>query len=131
MSLDPVLLSVIANRMDGIVREMTNTLLRAARSAVISSARDFSCCLVTGNDELLSSAEGLPVHVFGCHIQTAGEGGEAPPVDPRVEGQERHEVPPGLGRLVPLHPVERGSQFPAGRRPSLAAGGHNHCRIFS
>ena len=41
---DPVLLSVIANRLDGIVREMTNTLLRAARSAVISSARDFSCC---------------------------------------------------------------------------------------
>ena len=70
-TLDPVLLSVIANRLDGIVREMTNTLLRAARSAVISSARDFSCCIVTGNDELLSPAEGLPVHIFGCHIQTA------------------------------------------------------------
>ncbi|CAN0551627.1 unnamed protein product, partial [Laminaria digitata] len=45
--LDPVLISVMANRLDGIVREMTNTLLRSARSAVISSARDFSCCLVT------------------------------------------------------------------------------------
>ena len=70
-SLDPVLLSVMANRLDGIVREMTNTLLRAARSAVISSARDFSCCLVTGEDELLAPAEGLPVHIFGCHIQSA------------------------------------------------------------
>lgn len=70
-TLDPVLLSVIANRLDGIVREMTNTLLRAARSAVISSARDFSCCLVTGDDRLLAPAEGLPVHIFGCHIQTA------------------------------------------------------------
>ena len=70
-SLDPVLISVMANRLDGIVREMTNTLLRSARSAVISSARDFSCCLVTGNDELLAPAEGLPVHIFGCHIQTA------------------------------------------------------------
>jgi len=69
-SLDPVLISVMANRLDGIVREMTNTLLRSARSAVISSARDFSCCLVTGNDELLAPAEGLPVHIFGCHIQT-------------------------------------------------------------
>lgn len=69
--LDPVLMSVMANRLDGIVREMTNTLLRAARSAVISSARDFSCCLVTGDDQLLASAEGLPVHIFGCHIQTA------------------------------------------------------------
>jgi len=69
--LDPVLMTVMANRLDGIVREMTNTLLRAARSAVISSARDFSCCLVTGEDELLAPAEGLPVHIFGCHIQTA------------------------------------------------------------
>ncbi|NQV78919.1 MAG: hydantoinase B/oxoprolinase family protein [Alphaproteobacteria bacterium] len=70
-TLDPVLISVMANRLDGIVREMTNTLLRSARSAVISSARDFSCCLVTGDDQLLASAEGLPVHIFGCHIQTA------------------------------------------------------------
>ncbi|NKB49085.1 MAG: hydantoinase B/oxoprolinase family protein [Alphaproteobacteria bacterium] len=69
-TLDPVLISVMANRLDGIVREMTNTLLRSARSAVISSARDFSCCLVTGDDKLLASAEGLPVHIFGCHIQT-------------------------------------------------------------
>ena len=69
--LDPVLISVMANRMDGIVREMTNTLLRAARSAVISSARDFSCCIVTGDNQLLASAEGLPVHIFGAHLQTA------------------------------------------------------------
>jgi N-methylhydantoinase B len=70
-TLDPVLTSVMANRLDGIVREMTNTLLRAARSAVISSARDFSCCIVTGDNQLLASAEGLPVHIFGTHIQTA------------------------------------------------------------
>jgi N-methylhydantoinase B len=69
--LDPVLLSVMSNRLDGIVREMTNTLLRAARSAVISSARDFSCCIVTGDNRLLASAEGLPVHIFGAHIQCA------------------------------------------------------------
>ena len=70
-TLDPVLVSVMANRLDGIVREMTNTLLRAARSAVISSARDFSCCIVTGDNQLLASAEGLPVHIFGTHVQTA------------------------------------------------------------
>ncbi len=69
--LDPVILTVIANRLDGIVREMTNTLLRAARSAVISSARDFSCCIITGDNHLLASAEGLPVHIFGAHLQGA------------------------------------------------------------
>ncbi len=68
-ALDPVLMTVIANRLDGIVREMTNTLLRAARSAVISSARDFSCCILTGDNQLLASAEGLPVHIFGAHLQ--------------------------------------------------------------
>ena len=69
--LDPVVMTVIANRLDGIVREMTNTLLRAARSAVISSARDFSCCIITGDNHLLASAEGLPVHIFGAHLQGA------------------------------------------------------------
>ena len=32
-TLDPVLTAVLANRLDGIIREMSNTLLRSARSA--------------------------------------------------------------------------------------------------
>lgn len=69
--LDPVSLAVLANRFDSIVREMTNTLLRTGRSTVMSVARDFSCAIVTADDQLLSSAEALPVHVFGSHLQTA------------------------------------------------------------
>lgn len=65
MSLDPVLLAVISNRLDTIVREMENTLLRTGRSAVLNMARDFSCALITGDNRLLASAEGLPVHVIG------------------------------------------------------------------
>lgn len=68
---DPALTAVIANRLDAIVREMTTTLLRAGRSAVINVARDFSCSIVTAEDELLASGEGLPVHIFGSHLQTA------------------------------------------------------------
>ncbi|MCC5870729.1 MAG: hydantoinase B/oxoprolinase family protein [Gammaproteobacteria bacterium] len=68
---DPVLTTVLANRFDGIVREMSNTLLRAARSAVIANARDFSCAIVTGDDRLLAAAEGAPVHIFGAHLQSA------------------------------------------------------------
>lgn len=67
--LDTITLSVMANRLDSIVREMSNTLLRAARSAVINVARDFSCAIVTGDDQLIAIAEGLPVHSFGAHIQ--------------------------------------------------------------
>jgi N-methylhydantoinase B len=69
--LDPALLAVLANRFEAIVREMTNTLLRTGRSAVIAVARDFSCAIATADDELLAAADGLPVHVFGAHLQTA------------------------------------------------------------
>ncbi|MCC6313280.1 MAG: hydantoinase B/oxoprolinase family protein [Thermomicrobiales bacterium] len=68
MSMDPVLLAVIANRLDTIVREMENTLLRTGRSAVLNMARDFSCALITGDNRLLASAEGLPVHVIGMEF---------------------------------------------------------------
>jgi len=69
--LDPALLAVLANRFEAIVREMTTTLLRTGRSAVIAVARDFSCAIATADDELLAAADGLPVHVFGAHAQTA------------------------------------------------------------
>lgn len=67
---DPYITAIIANRVDGIIREMTNTLLRAARSAVISCARDFSCAICTADNHLLASAEGLPIHIFGSHMLT-------------------------------------------------------------
>jgi N-methylhydantoinase B len=68
---EAALITMLANRLDTIVREMSNTLLRAARSAVINMGRDFSCAICTADNRLLSSAEGLPVHIFGLHLQTA------------------------------------------------------------
>lgn len=67
---NPVLLSVLANRFDTIVREMENTLLRTGRSAILALARDFSCSIVTADNRLVSSAEGLPVHVIGTEFLT-------------------------------------------------------------
>ena len=70
--LDPMLLAVLANRFEAIVREMTQTLLRAGRSAAINIGRDFSCSLTTsvmGQHDLLAAAEGLPVHIYGSHLQ--------------------------------------------------------------
>jgi N-methylhydantoinase B len=68
MAIDRVDVAVMANRFEGIVREMENTLLRAARSSVIGLCRDFSCSIVTADGDLLSSAEGLPVHVYGSGL---------------------------------------------------------------
>ena len=68
--LDGATLAVIANRINAILREMTNTLLRSGRSAILTTARDFSCSIVTGDNRLLATAEGLPIQIFGSHLQS-------------------------------------------------------------
>jgi N-methylhydantoinase B len=69
--LDPTLLSVLAHRFEAIVREMTNTLFRTGRSSILNMARDFSCSIITADDQLFAAAEGLQVHVLGAGLQTA------------------------------------------------------------
>jgi N-methylhydantoinase B len=71
---DPILLAIMANRVDAIVREMTNTVVLTARSSVIGMARDFSCSILTNKHEIFSAAEGLPVHIFGSNLQGASLG---------------------------------------------------------
>jgi N-methylhydantoinase B len=61
---NPALLAILANRLDGVVRKMANSLLRSGRSGVLNRARDFSCCIVTPQCELLTAAESLPIHVL-------------------------------------------------------------------
>jgi N-methylhydantoinase B len=68
--LDPTLVAVLAHRFEAIVREMTNTLFRTGRSSIINMARDFSCSIITAEDELFAAAEGLQVHVLGAGLQT-------------------------------------------------------------
>jgi N-methylhydantoinase B len=62
--LDPVMLAVISSRFETVVRSMRNTLTRTSRSGVINIARDFSCCIVSRNDELLHWAESIPIQVL-------------------------------------------------------------------
>ncbi|MGV6876317.1 hydantoinase B/oxoprolinase family protein [Pseudochelatococcus sp. B33] len=57
-------LSILINRIEGIARKMTNTLYRTGRSGVLNRARDFSCCILTAGDELLATADSLPIHVL-------------------------------------------------------------------
>ncbi|MBS1886192.1 MAG: hydantoinase B/oxoprolinase family protein [Actinobacteria bacterium] len=57
-------LAVITNRMQGIVRAMANTLFRTGRSGVLATGKDFSACIVTGDDQLLAAAESLPIHIL-------------------------------------------------------------------
>ena len=59
-----VRLAILHKRMEGICRKMANTLFRTGRSGVLNTARDFSCCIVTADSQLLSTAESLPIHVL-------------------------------------------------------------------
>jgi N-methylhydantoinase B len=61
---DGVQLALITNRLEGVARKMANTLLRSGRSGVLNIARDFSCCIVTADCQLLAAAESLPIHVL-------------------------------------------------------------------
>jgi N-methylhydantoinase B len=63
-SFDPVDLAVLSSRFTAIVRSMSNTLIRTGRSVILNTGRDFSCCVITGEDELLSVAESIPTHVL-------------------------------------------------------------------
>jgi N-methylhydantoinase B len=63
-SFDGVRLAIINKRFESIVRKMANTLLRTGRSGVLNTARDFSCCIVTAEHELLTAAECYPIHVL-------------------------------------------------------------------
>ena len=62
--LDRVLLAVLSKRIESIAGKMTNTLLRTARSGVINNGRDFSCCILTSEGDLLGVGESLPIHVM-------------------------------------------------------------------
>src|SRR5947207_270704 len=57
-------LAVLNNRLQGVARKMANTLLRAGRSGVLNRGRDFSCCIITAECELIAAADSLPIHVL-------------------------------------------------------------------
>lgn len=68
-ALDPIELAVMANRLETVVREMTNTVVLTARSSVIALARDMSCSVLTPDCELVAAAEGLPIHIHASTLQ--------------------------------------------------------------
>ena len=66
--LDGAKLAVLSNRIEGIASKMGNTLLKTGRSGVINRGKDFSCCVVSADCELLAAAESLPAHVLGAEL---------------------------------------------------------------
>ena len=71
MAMSGLDLAIFSKRMEGVARKMQNTLLRTARSGVINTGRDFSCCVLTAGSELVAAAESLPIHVMAGPDQMA------------------------------------------------------------
>jgi N-methylhydantoinase B len=70
IGIEPMLLSVLSSRLEGIIREMTNTVMKASRSAVIKNSRDFSCGLLTYDHRLLCVEDGIPIHIQALNLTT-------------------------------------------------------------
>lgn len=67
---DPVLLAVVSIRFESIIREMTNTVMKASRSSVIKNARDMTCGILTYDHRLVSVEKALPIHVNALELTT-------------------------------------------------------------
>ena len=63
MNIDPVTFSVVYARLDGILSEMTETILTTARNPILYGAKDFTCTVMSPRAEVLSMHDCLPIHV--------------------------------------------------------------------
>ncbi|HBY98017.1 MAG: hydantoinase B/oxoprolinase family protein [Ardenticatenaceae bacterium] len=62
--IDPILLSVLRRRFKSITEEMGRSLLRTARSPILSEARDFVTGLYDAHGDMLEQTEYIPVLAF-------------------------------------------------------------------
>jgi N-methylhydantoinase B len=61
--LDRVTVSVLQLRLEAIVQEMGEAMLRTAYSQILNSSRDFSTAVCDGGGRLAAQAEHVPIHV--------------------------------------------------------------------
>src|SRR5215469_7733317 len=60
---DPIVASVIQQRLLAIVEEMGEAMLRTSYSQILNSSRDFSTAICDRSGRLVAQAEHVPVHV--------------------------------------------------------------------
>ena len=62
---DPITLALFQNRLDYVARQMGWVMIRTARSPIFNQAHDFSCFVADENGNLVSQADGIPIHTGG------------------------------------------------------------------
>ncbi|MBD3256267.1 MAG: hypothetical protein GF383_14310 [Candidatus Lokiarchaeota archaeon] len=62
-NINPIIVSVIMNRLNTIAKEMAEVTLKTSRSAVFNQAHDFSCGIADSNGRMMALEAGLPIHL--------------------------------------------------------------------
>ncbi len=70
--LDPVTFAVIRARVEGVIRQMADVILRSARNPILYCAKDFTCSILTYDAKLLTMANSIPVHLGSMEPSLAG-----------------------------------------------------------
>ena len=65
---DPVTLALVQNRLDHIATQMGWVMIRTSRSPIFNQSHDFSCFVTDGFGNLISQADGIPIHTGGGGI---------------------------------------------------------------
>jgi N-methylhydantoinase B len=60
---DPITVSVLTHRLEAIVQEMGEAMLRTAYSQILNSSRDFSTAICDHQARLVAQADHVPIHV--------------------------------------------------------------------
>lgn len=62
---DPIGLSIVQKQLDHVARQMGWVMTRTARSPLFSQSHDFSCFIGDAFGNIVSQADGLPIHTGG------------------------------------------------------------------
>ena len=62
---DPITLALFQNRLDYVARQMGWVMIRTSRSPIFNQSHDFSCFVADGDGNLVSQADGIPIHTGG------------------------------------------------------------------
>ena len=66
---DPITIEVVRNRLESVVREMGEVILRTSRSSVVHHGRDFSCGIFNADAEMLALGTSIAIHIFPVGFQ--------------------------------------------------------------
>jgi N-methylhydantoinase B len=83
-NIEPYLMTILSKKFEMASRDMTQSLLKSARSGVINVARDFSSAITLYDGRQFMMDEGLPVHSANIHFTpqyTLGKFDEIKPGD--------------------------------------------------